>query len=153
MDRPSLRVDEVDLESLIVARNDGHPDGDWWFDPASGECLYLGVDDELDVDALRLGDHVLVTTEPQPRADIDAFFRVADLLGVADEAVMDLYERYRGRGGARRFRERVGESEAGPAWRTFVLEREAVRAVRWLVDEGLVCDGPEWLAAHPSLDE
>lgn len=133
-----LRVEDVDIESLILARNDDHPDGDWWFDPRSGASLYYGVDDDEDLPELVDGVHVMIPTAPQPRSDIDDFFSVADELGVGDGTVMELYDAYRGRGGARRFRERIGGSPAAGAWAEFTLAREGERAVAWLRDRGLI---------------
>lgn len=130
-------VDHVDLESLILARNDVHPDGDWWFDPRTGRSLYYGVDDDTDLPALVEGVHVLIPSEPQPRSDVDDFFAVADELGVDDDTVVDLYAAYRGKGGLRRFRERVGESPAADAWARFTIERETTRAMAWLASRGL----------------
>lgn len=135
-----LTVDDVDLESLILARNDGHPDGDWWFDPRTGESLYHGLDDDSDLPALVEGVHVLIPYEPQPRSDVDEFFATADELGVPDETVADLYRSYRGKGGLRRFRERVVSSPAADVWSRFTVERETARAVTWLRERGLVAD-------------
>jgi hypothetical protein len=138
-DRPDpLPLAEVDLESLVLARNDGHPDGDWWFDPRSGASLYHGLDDDSDLPALVEGVHVLIPYEPQPRSDIDDFFTVADDLGVDEETVADLYGAYRGKGGVRRFRDRVAASPAAEAWSRFAFDREAARAVDWLRTRGLV---------------
>ena len=138
-DRPDpLPLTEVDLESLVLARNDGHPDGDWWFDPRSGTSLYHGLDDDSDLPALVEGVHVLIPYEPQPRSDIDDFFAVSDELGVDDETIADLYGTYRGKGGVRRFRERVGATAAAEAWSRFAFDREAARAIAWLRERGLV---------------
>ncbi len=136
-----LTVDDVDLESLVLARNDGHPDGDWWFDLRSGSSLYHGIDDDSDLPALVEGVHVLIPYEPQPRSDVDDFFGVAEALGVADVTIADLYRSYRGKGGLRRFRERVMSSPAAEAWSRFAVERESGRAIAWLHERGLVADG------------
>lgn len=137
-ERARLRVEDIDLPGLIVARNDDHPAGDWWFDPRSGESLYYGVDDDEDLPALIDGVHVLVPTAVQPRTDVDDFFAVADELGVDDATVMDLYHRYRGKGGLRRFRDRVSASPAAEAWAAFTLRREAIRALAWLVERDVI---------------
>lgn len=129
---------DVDLESLVLARNDVHPDGDWWFDPRTGTSLYYGVDDDTDLPALVEGVHVLVPSDPQPRSDVDDFFAMADELGVQDEVIADLYAAYRGKGGLRRFRDRVTRSDAAEAWTRFTMERETRRAIDWLVERGLV---------------
>lgn len=136
-----LDLDTVDLESLILARNDVHPDGDWWFDPRSGTSLYYGVDDDTDLPALVDGVHVLVPSEPQPRSDVDDFFAVAHDLGVEEEVIVELYDAYRGKGGLRRFRDRVAASPAADAWTRFTVERETERAVAWLVERDLVRAG------------
>lgn len=127
-------MDEVDLESLVLARNDGHPDGDWWFDPRTGESLYLGIDDDADVPALASGTHVLIPHEPQPVSDIEEFITALD-----DEAeAARLYGAFRRKGGVRRFREVVGRGPYAQAWEAFTVRRESVRAIDWLLDRELV---------------
>lgn len=134
-----LDIDDVDLESLVLARNDAHPDGDWWFDPLSGESLYLGVDDDQDLPKLRAEGHVLIPRQAQPREDIDDFLASDELAAAAGEAVVvRLLEAYRGRGGLRRFRDVVARTAAAEAWGRFMLAREGVRAIDWLLDRGLV---------------
>lgn len=133
-------MDQIDIESLILARNDDHPDGNWWFDPRTGRSLYYGIDDDEDLPELVAGVHVLIPALPQPRSDIDDFFSGADQLGVDDATIMDLYDSYRGSGGQRRFRERVGSGDAAEAWRNFTVERETRRAVDWLRERGLIAE-------------
>lgn len=135
---PRLLVDDVDLAGLVLARNDVHPEGDWWFDPRTGVSLYYGVDDTSDLPALVEGVHVLVPREPQPKTDVEDFFDVAAAAGVPDETLAELWRAFRGRGGLRRFRELVGRTEAGPVWADFTLERESARAVDWLESRGLI---------------
>jgi hypothetical protein len=140
-DRPEpLTVDAVDLESLVLARNDGHPERDWWFDPRTGASLYHGLADDSDLPELVEGVHVHIPYDPQPRSDVDDFFTSAPELGVDDATLAHLYETYRGKGGFRRFRDRVASSPAAEAWRRFTLEREKVRAVAWLESRGLVVE-------------
>ncbi|MDZ7674345.1 MAG: UPF0158 family protein [Acidimicrobiales bacterium] len=136
-----MELDDVDLGSLILARNDTHPDGDWWFDTRTGESLYFGVDDDTDLPALVHDAHVLVPASPQPRTDVDDFFDAADDLGVDDETCAELYQAYKGRGGLRRFRERVAQSTAAEAWSRFTYEREATRAITWLRERGIIDAG------------
>lgn len=135
-----LDIDDVDLESLILARNDAHPDGDWWFDPRTGEVLYFGVDDDEDLPQLVQGLHVLIPREPQPRQDIDDFLASDELAEVGEDVVVRLLEAYRGRGGLRRFREVVSRSPAAATWGRFMLAREGSRAVQWLFERGVVDD-------------
>ncbi len=139
-DPTRLRLDDVDLDGLVLARNDTHPGGDWWFDPRTGESLYYGVDDDTDLPALVDGVHVMVPRAPQPRTDIDDFFAHADEFGIDDDTLARLYRAYKGKGGLRRFRDRVVDSPAAEAWATFTLERERERATAWLRDRGLVDD-------------
>lgn len=133
-----MREDDVDVESLILARNDASPDGDWWFDPCTGRSLYYGVDDDTDLPELVDGVHVLVPHDPQARSDVDDFLLAAGSLGIDDETVADLYRAYRGKGGLRRFRERVGSGPAAELWSRFTIERETERALAWLRARGLV---------------
>lgn len=129
-----LPIDAVDLESLVLARNDTHPDGDWWFDPRSGESLYLGIDDDTDVPALVRGVHVLVPREPQPATDVDDF-----IAGLDDEAeAARFYGAFHRKGGFRRFRDLVAGGPYAEEWQRFTIRREAVRAIDWLLDRGLV---------------
>lgn len=133
-----LDIDDVDLESLILARNDSHPDGDWWFDTRSGESHYLGVDDDADVPQLVRGVHVLIPRAAQPREDLDDFLASDELAAVGEDVVLRLLDAYRGRGGARRVREVVLRTPAAGLWGRFVLAREGARAIDWLVARGLV---------------
>ncbi len=133
-----LPIDEIDLASLILARNDTHPAGDWWYDPRTGRSLYYGLDDDRDLPELIEGVHVLVPREPQPRSDVEDFFEVADQLGAPEEDVVRLWDAFRGKGGLRRFRELVARTGAAEAWSAFTYQREADRAIDWLLDRGLV---------------
>lgn len=133
-----LDIDDVDLESLVLARNDAHPDGDWWFDLRTGDSLYLGVDDDQDLPQLVQGVHVLIPRQPQPREDIDEFLASDELAAVGEAVVVRLLEAYRGRGGLRRFRDVVSRSPAAETWGRFMLSCEGVRAIDWLVARDLV---------------
>lgn len=133
-----LPIDAVDLTSLVLARNDAHPDGDWWYDPRSGACLYLGVDDDADLAALGRGVHVVVPREPQPAGDVDDFFGSPEAAGLADDVLVRLADARRGRGGLRRFRDVVPRTAAADAWSAFTIRRESVRAIDWLLARGLV---------------
>lgn len=137
-----LDIDDVDLETLVLARNDVHPDGDWWFDVGTGDSLYLGVDDDHDLPQLASGAHVLIPRVPQPREDIDDFLASDDLAAIGQDVVVRLLEAYRGRGGRRRFRDVVARSAAAEAWGRFVLAREGGRAIEWLIERGLVDEAP-----------
>lgn len=133
-----LDIDDVDLEALVLARNDAHPDGDWWFDLRTGDSLYLGVDDDQDLPELVQGVHVLIPREPQPREDIDDFLASDELAAAGEDVVVRLLDAYRGRGGLRRFREVVPRTPAAEGWGRFMLSREGVRAIDWLLARGLV---------------
>lgn len=134
-----LPVDAIDLESLVLARNDTHPAGDWWFDPRSGESLYFGIDEDDDLPALVEGVHVVIPREPQPDTDVDDFLALlADDDTVDDTVTVDLYQSFHRRGGSKRFRERVVRSPVADRWQRFTIDREIVRAVDWLLDRGLV---------------
>ena len=138
MPDPRLDIDDVDLESLVLARNDAPPDGDWWFAPRTGESLYLGVDDDQDLPQLVQGVHVLIPREPQPREDIDDFLASDELAATGEDVVVRLVEASRGRGGLRRFREVVARTPAAEVWGRFMLAREGVRAIDWLLSRGVV---------------
>jgi hypothetical protein len=133
-----LHVDEVDLESLVLARNDAHPDGDWWFDPRTGACLYHGLDDDSDLPALVQGVHVLVPRDPQPRGDVEDFFGSPEAADLDGDVVERLDRARRGKGGLRRFREVVPRTTAADAWSRFTVRRESIRALDWLLQRGLV---------------
>ena len=133
-----LPIDQIDLHSLVLARNDTHPDGDWWFDPGSGECLYLGLDDDADLPALVGGLHVVVPRQPQPASDVDEFFASPEADGLDDDVLVRLAGARRGKGGLRRFREVVQRTGAAEAWSAYTLRRETVRAIDWLLERGLV---------------
>jgi len=133
-----LHIEDIDLESLILARNDAHPDGDWWFDPRTGASLYYGVDDDTDLPELVSGVHVLVPHEPQPREDVEDFLASDELAELGAEVVVRLFDAYRGKGALRRFREVVVRTPAAEAWARFTLRRESVRAIDWLLERELV---------------
>lgn len=137
----ALDIDEIDLESLILARNDSHPDGDWWFDPRTGMSLYYGVDDDTDLPRLVQGVHVVVPHDPQPREDVDDFLVSDEVAALDDDVVVRLVDAYRGKGGLRRFREVVPRTGAAEAWARFMLRRESVRAIDWLLERDLVEPG------------
>ena len=145
-----LPIESVDLQGLILARNDVHPAGDWWYDPRTGRSLYYGVDDDEDLPDLVEGVHVLIPEAPQPRDDVEHFFDVAADRGVPDEVVVDLWDAFRRKGGLKRFREIVGRTPAGPVWADLTLRRESVRALGWLLERGLV-DPAEGADAIASL--
>lgn len=138
MPEDRLDIAEVDLQSLILARNDAHPDGDWWFDPRTGESLYFGVDDDEDLAQLVRGVHVLIPRQPQPREDVDDFLVSDELVATGEAVVVRLVAASRGRGGLRRFREVVQRTPAADAWARFALAREGGRAIDWLLERGLV---------------
>lgn len=138
MSTPLLPIDAVDLASLILARNDSHPAGDWWYDPRTGRSLYYGVDDDTDLPELVEGVHVLVPHDPQPRDDVEEFFELAEELGVPEDALVRLWDAFRRKGGLRRFRELVGRTPAADVWSDLTYRREAVRAIDWLLERGLV---------------
>lgn len=133
-----LPVDQIDLHSLVLARNDAHPDGDWWFDPTSGGCLYLGLDDDADLPALIEGTHVVVPRQPQPPSDVDEFFLSPEAERLDDDLLARLDGARRGKGGLRRFREVVQRTAGAEAWSAYALRRETVRAIDWLLERGLV---------------
>lgn len=133
-----LDIADVDLESLVLARNDTHPDGDWWFDPRSGASLYHGLDDDRDLPELVEGVHVLVPRAPQPREDVQVFLASDDLADLGEDVVVRLHGAARGKGGLRRFREVVLRTDAAEAWGRFTMRREGVRAIDWLLERGLV---------------
>lgn len=150
-----LDIDDIDLELLILARNDAHPDGDWWFDPGTGTSLYYGVDDDIDLPELVSGVHVLVPHEPQPRDDIEDFLASDEVAELGTDVVVRLLGASRGKGALRRFREVVTRTPAAEAWGRFTLRRESVRAIDWLLERGLVEVGSARrrraeLASHPS---
>lgn len=133
-----LPIDAIDLTSLVLARNDAHPDGDWWYDPRSGQCLYLGLDDDADLDALAEGGHVVVPCEPQPAGDVDDFLASPEAAALDDDVLVRLAQARRGPGGRRRFCEVVPRTPAADAWTAFALRRESARAIEWLLARGLV---------------
>jgi hypothetical protein len=137
---PALTLADVDLDDVVLARNDGHPESTWWFDPATGQCLYFGPEDDTDRPALRSGDGLrLIDHDPQPVTDGDEFLTM--LAQDDGPTAAALHRVLHGRRGWRRFREAVVRSDAVDAWQQFAIDRERSRSVAWLVDAGLI--GPE----------
>lgn len=143
-----LPVEAIDLESLVLARNDTHPDGDWWFDPRSGESLYLGLDDDADLPALVAGVHVVIPTAPQPPSDVEDFLAAVD----DEETAVRLAGVFRRRGGLRRFRDEVARSPLADRWQDFTMRRESLRAIDWLLERDLV-DPASARRVRDELDE
>lgn len=142
----------VDLEMLATALSDQGWDGDWLFDPRTGETGYwqrdLGEDDEDGPGA----EH-LVSVEPAPSRDwyrdmVDFAEQVSD-----DAAARRLGRALDGKGAFRRFRDELhrGSPELLTAWKAFSDNRSDVRAVEWLHDNDLVSRQTyeAFLAEHP----
>ncbi len=133
-----LDLTKIDLADLAQALVDHSYEHRWWLDPETGEVVLWGVDSEEqgepepDLRGLR-------RIEPIPSRE--GYEEMQDFIGrVRDPRARGLLERaIAGRGAFRRFKDTLLElPELREAWFRFHdagLER---RAIRWLVDEGLV---------------
>lgn len=149
-----LDLDAIDLDLLCSALQDHSPEARWGLDPATGEVVYRSdyVDDPLDdAEAERL-------VPIEPVGSRVAYRDMEDFIAtVADERTAGRLDRaIRGQGAFRRFKDELAEHpEVRERWYAFSDARMRRRALRWLVDAGLVrADVVEAaIADHPDPPE
>ena len=131
-----LAVEQVDLADLALALEDHSDEHTWWFDPATGtlEPRFAGdLGNPPDVDA------GLIRVDPLP--SVVGYRDMEDFAArVREPRVRDLLERaISGRGAFRRFKDSLLDyPDLRQAWFAFHDARGERRAIRWLVERGLV---------------
>lgn len=133
-----LDVRTIDLSSLVQALEDHSPDASWWLDPRTGEVepRFDSPVEGAEGDPEARG---LIPIKPIPSAeayrDMEEF-----ITHVHDPSARTLLERaIAGRGAFRRFKDALFEvPDLRVAWFAFHDSRMERRAIRWLVDAGLI---------------
>lgn len=128
-----LDLDALDLELLCHALEDHSHDARWWLDPRTGELQELEEEgEELDARGL---------TRVEPLASDESYGDLVDFTArVRDPRAGELLERaIAGRGAFRRFKDTLFEFPTlREAWFAFHDARMQRRAIRWLLNEGLI---------------
>jgi Uncharacterised protein family (UPF0158)/Nucleotidyltransferase domain len=133
-----LDLRRVDLADLAEALEDHSYDHSWWIDPESGEILLWSeyFEEQGERDPESRGLHPI---DPIPShegyEEMQAFIE-----SVRDPRARHLFERaIAGRGAFRRFKDALLDfPELRDSWFRFHDARLGRRAIRWLLDEGLV---------------
>jgi hypothetical protein len=137
-----LDLDSIDVEEIATALADQTDyDHRWLFDPRRGEVVFwtsdTGIDGENPVEIDEL-DFIVIDPLPS-HVWYQDMVDFAD--GISDRAAgRRLSASLQGRGAFRRFRNEVygHHPELVSVWQAMRDARARVRAVQWLVDEGLV---------------
>lgn len=149
-----LDLHKVDLADLAEALEDHSYEHSWWLDPETGEVVLWSdyVEEEGEADPETRG---LRPIDPIPSRegyeDMEDFIEL-----VRSPQARDLLERaIAGRGAFRRFKDTLFDfPELRETWFRFHDARFERRAIRWLLDEGLVDEAAaeEALAERPDPD-
>ena len=140
-----LDLDSIDVEEIATALADQTDyDHRWLFDPRTGEVVFwtsdTGIDGENPVEIDEL-DLIIIDRLPSHVWYQDMLYFAE---GISDRAAGErLSASLQGRGAFRGFNNEVYEHhpELISVWRDIRDVRARVRAVQWLVDEGLVDQG------------
>jgi hypothetical protein len=135
-----LDLNKVALGELAAALEDHAYEHSWWLDPQTGDVVlwseYFEEEDEPDAETRGLRP-----IDPIPSRE--AYQDMQDFIErVRNPQARDLLERaIAGRGAFRRFKDTLFEfPELRESWFRFHDARLERRAIRWLLDEGLVED-------------
>jgi Uncharacterised protein family (UPF0158) len=153
-----LDPNRLDLEEIATALEDQTEyERRWLINPQNGDIALWTTDGGIDGNTpVDLDDLDLVVIDPLP-----SYVWYQDMADFAEKigdvaAGRRLMRAIQGRGAFRRFKNELHEEYPHllPAWRAFRDVRARRRAVRWLVDHGLVDDqtGERFLAEHPDPD-
>jgi hypothetical protein len=151
-------LDSIDVEEIATALADQMDyDHRWLIDPRTGEVVFwtsdTGIDGENPVEIDELD---LILIDPLP-----SYVWYQDMVdfaeGISDRAAGGrLRASLQGKGAFRRFKNEVyvHHSELISVWQAMRDARARVRAVQWLVDEGLVEDkaGQRFISDNPEPD-
>ena len=137
-----LDLDAIDVEEIANALADQTDyEHRWLIDPRSGELAFwtsdLGIDGENPVE---LDELDLILIDPLP-----SYVWYQDMVdfaeGISDRTAGERLSRtLEGKGAFRRFKNELyqGHPELISVWHAWRDARARVRAVQWLVDEGLI---------------
>jgi hypothetical protein len=153
-----LDLDRLDVDEIATALADQTDyEHRWLLDPETGEVVFwtsdTGIDGENPVD---LDELDLILIDPLP-----SYVWFQDMVdfaeGISDRAAgRDLSRALNGKGAFRRVRNELYERHSGliSAWQALRDARAKARAVRWLVDQGLLEDeaARRFARDHPEPD-
>jgi hypothetical protein len=140
-----LDLDRIDVNEIATALADQTDyEHRWLIEPETGEVAFwtsdTGIDGQNPVD---LDELDLIPIDPLP-SRVWCQDMVDFAAGISDRAAgRDLSRALHGKGAFRRFRTELYERhpELISAWQALRDARAKARAVRWLVDQGLLDDG------------
>lgn len=149
-----LDLKQVDFGDLAEALEDHSHDHSWWLDPQTGEVVlwsdYLEERDEPDPETRGLRA-INPISSGEGYEDMENF-----IARVRSPHARDLLERaISGRGAFRRFKDTLFDfPELREAWFRFHDARWERRAIRWLLDDGLVDEhaAQQAIAQRPDPD-
>ena len=152
-----LDLDTIDVEEIATALADQTDyDHRWLIDPRTGEVVFwtsdTGIDGQNPVD---LDELDLILIDPLP-----SYVWYQDMVdfaeGISDRAAgLSLSRSLQGKGAFRRFRNELYERhpELISVWQSLRDARARARAVRWLVEQGLIEEeaAGQFTDDHPEL--
>jgi len=153
-----LDLGAIDVEEIATALSDQTDyDHRWLIDPRTGQVVYWASDTGIDGEnPVEIDELDLILIDPLP--SYVWYQDMADFAdGISDRAAgRRLSKSLQGKGAFRRFKNQVYElhPELISAWHALRDARARLRAVEWLVDQGLIDEGAvqRFAADHPHPD-
>lgn len=153
-----LDLGAIDVEEIATALSDQTDyDHRWLIDPRTGQVVYWASDTGIDGEnPVEIDELDLILIDPLP--SYVWYQDMADFAdGISDRAAGRLLSQsLQGKGAFRRFKNQVYElhPELISAWHALRDARARLRAVEWLVDQGLIDEGAaqRFATDHPHPD-
>jgi len=153
-----LDLGAIDVEEIATALSDQTDyDHRWLIDPRTGQVVYWASDTGIDGEnPVEIDELDLILIDPLP--SYVWYQDMADFAdGISDRAAgRRLSQSLQGNGAFRRFKNQVYElhPELISAWHALRDARARLRAVEWLVDQGLIDEGAaeRFATDHPHPD-
>ena len=148
----------IDVEEIATALSDQTDyDHRWLIDPRTGQVVYWASDTGIDGEnPVEIDELDLILIDPLP--SYVWYQDMADFAdGISDRAAGRLLSQsLQGKGAFQRFKNQVYElhPELISAWHALRDARARLRAVEWLVDQGLIDEGAaeRFATDHPHPD-
>ena len=153
-----LDLGAIDVEEIATALSDQTDyDHRWLIDPRTGQVVYWASDTGIDGEnPVEIDELDLILIDPLP--SYVWYQDMADFTdGISDRAAgRRLSQSLQGKGAFRRFKNQIYElhPELISAWHALRDARARLRAVEWLVDQGLIDEGAaeRFATDHPHPD-
>jgi hypothetical protein len=153
-----LDLDAIDVEEIATALADQTDyEHRWLIDPRTGEVVFWTSDSGIDGEnPVEIDELDLILIDPLP-----SYVWYQDMVdfaeGISDRAAgRRLSESLQGKGAFRRFRNQVygNHPELISVWQALRDARARLRAVQWLVDQGLIEEAAaqRFMSDHPEPD-